>query len=83
MKSLTTLEILTLLKDFDLIHIFPDDGSQHILHHGHSVLLLAHQEECRLHAADHQENIGHIDRFKVSLLKQSGKFWLSDWSHEG
>ena len=70
-NSLTTLHILTLLKHSDLLHIFLDDGSQHLLHHNHSVLLLAHQEEGRLHAADHEENISHIDQCKVSLLKQS------------
>ena len=70
-KLLTTLQILSLLKESNLLHIFLSDPSQHLLHHGHSVRLLAHQEEGRLHAADHQENIGHIDRFRVSLLKQS------------
>ena len=56
----TFLSIVTLLKDLHPLSILPHDAGEHLLKHRHSVGLFATQEDRRLLATNHEENIGHL-----------------------
>ena len=59
-RLLTFLGIVTLLKDLHPLCILPHDAGEHLLKHRHSVGLFATQEDGRLLATNHKENIGHL-----------------------
>ena len=56
----TFLGIVTLLKNLHALSILPHDAGEHLLKHRHSVGLFATQEDGRLLATNHKENIGHL-----------------------
>ena len=56
----TFLGIVTLLKDLHPLRRLPHDAGEHLLKHRHSVGLFATQEDGRLLATNHEENIGHL-----------------------
>ena len=57
---LTFLGIVTLLKNLHPLRFLPHDAGEHLLKHRHSVGLFATQEDGRLLATNHEENISHL-----------------------